>query len=558
MTFYTPPDAEYEFILNELLKLPEILPDYDAETTRFMLETAGNFAAKELASLYEKQGVVEFKIEDSSDFGQATLAEGYQQAYETFIDTGLQGIVADPAYGEAAMGQTHVVGAVIDEILHSANGDFALIPTLTHSAYLGIYSHGTEAQKQQYLPDLASGLSSGIMAMTEPSAGSDLSNVRTFAEPQGDGGYALHGQKIYISGGDNHYTGVEDAGNITHVVLAKVKDAQTGELDERVSMFIASKILVDESGNRTANKLGPIGIEHKMGMHGSATCTMLYKGAKAELIGERGKGIATMFAVMNEARNHVARQALGCMEAAYQKAHDYATNPETGRRMGRAATGAVDPDKPADLISVHAPVRKLLNRMRVQISGARMFQLDTALQMDLAKTNEESATWVSLMTNVVKSHITELGSEVTDHAIQVYGGMGYVEETAIARHYRDVRVTRIYEGTNQIQAVTLWRQMKHLPIWEKRLSSLPIAAEFEQPLKEAIEAVKRVAEALTTKDYAHFTQGAEELLEMLGITTLAWYHARAAALSEDKHADATFYYAQILPDILSLEKRANP
>ncbi|MDG1286980.1 MAG: acyl-CoA dehydrogenase [Rickettsiales bacterium] len=572
MSTYRPPYEDYAFILHHVLKVQEKLASYEEETARFMMETASSFAEKELTPLYndtnDKHLAANFTIADGTNFGEVTLPPGYKQAYDTFIETGLQGIVADPAYGEMAVGQPHIVGAVIDELLHSANGDFSLIPTLTHSAYLGIYTYGTQAQKQKYLPDLSSGVSSGIMAMTEPSAGSDLSNARTFAEPQADGSYHLSGQKIYISGGDNHYTGVSDTGNIIHVVLAKVKDTETGEIDDRVSMFISSKILVDENGNRTANSLGPIGIEHKMGMAGSATCTMEYKAAKGELIGERGKGIATMFAVMNEARNHVARQAIGCAEAAFQKAYWFASDAQAGRRMGRAQPEPISPEKEADLIITHPAVRKLLLKMRSQISGARMFQLDTALQMDLAKESEEAAAWVSLMTNIVKAHVTEIGSQVTDAAIQVYGGMGFVEESGIARHYRDVRVTRIYEGTNQIQAVTLLRQMKHLPVFITKIQhfiDVTSLKEIATQLQESLHAVQRVSEALTSGDYNHFASGADELLELMGIVALGYYHglcaqaaseAKSTPFTQTKLADAKFYYAHILTNHCALEKRA--
>ena len=570
MSDYKTPYDEYDFILHDVLKIHESLDGYDPETTGFMLETAGNFAEKELAPLYNKtadeNSGAKFSIAEGADFGQVTLAEGYEQAYATFIETTLQGIVGDPEYSDIAVGQPHVIGAVIDEILHSANGDLALIPTLTHSVYNGIYSHGTEQQKRKYLHELSSGISSGVMAMTENNAGSDLSNTKTFATEQADGSFLLDGQKIFISGGDNHYTSAQDSGNIIHLVLARIKDVKTSELDDRVTMFIAPKIIVDDNGTRTANSLGPIGIEHKMGMAGSATCTMLYKGAKSEIIGQRGKGIATMFAVMNEARNHVARQAIGCAEAAFQKAWAYATNEDTGRRMGRAATGAQSPDKEADLIVVHPAVRKLLLNMRSKISGARMLQIDTALQMDLAENSE----WVSLMTNVVKAHITDIGSEVTDSAIQIFGGSGFIEESGVARHYRDVRVTRIYEGTNQIQAVTLLRQMKHMPIFINKVQKL-IDDKEADILQPALDSLKRVTSSMEGKSYDEFAAGADELLKLIATVALGYYHAlaRNAAIFkletaseqekpflQNKITDAEFYFAHILSNHLSLEQQA--
>jgi alkylation response protein AidB-like acyl-CoA dehydrogenase len=575
MTFYTTPHPHYDFILNHVLKLSEQLPDFDAETTRFMLESAGNFAEKELAPLYNqmhyKHDHVNFQIEDNADFGAVTLPEGFKEAYELFVETGLQGIVADPGYGEAGLKQPHIVGAVIDEILHSANGDFTLIPTLTHSAYLGIYSHATEAQKQRYLPNLASGKSSGIMAMTEGGAGSDLSNVKTTATAQTDGSYRLNGQKIYISGGDNHYTSVDDGGNIIHVVLAKIKDAETGEFDDRLSMFIVPKIR-EENGARQANSVGPIGTERKIGMPGSATCTIFYKEAWGELIGERGKGIATMFAVMNEARNHVARQAIGCMEAAYQKALHFASDPETGRRMGRSLEGPVDPDKEGDLIIVHPAVRKLLLTMRSQIAGARMLQLDTALQMDLAALGDENAkNWVSLMTNIVKAHCTELGSEVTDAAIQIFGGLGYVEETGIACHYKDVRVTRIYEGTNQIQALTLFRQLPHLEVFYERVEAVIKEAKTDHPkqsteLSEALANCRKLSDHFGQKDISGFAIGADEFLKLIAITALAHYHLKAKCaaknaelppeITQEATSNCNFYFAHMLVEHDALARRA--
>ncbi len=634
MPLYKAPIDEYLFIFNQLLKLDEVAKSaprfshYDGENTRMILEAVADFAEKELAPFYEPinsngqyQGdsAATYTPAIKGNIGHVTLPKGYAQAHHHYVESGLQGIVADPAYHYAAAGQPHILAAATDEFLHAANTGFALPFTLNRSVYLGIFEKGSAEQKARYLPGLSNGLSCGVMAMTEGNAGSDISQMTTYAIAQTDGNYAIQGEKIYITGGDNEFTSVDDIGNIIHLVLARVKDADTGKLDAQSSMFIVPKILEDAHGKRQQNSVGASGVEHKMGMADNATCTMLYEGAWAEMIGTRGKGIATMFAVMNDARLGIATQALGIADVAYQKAYDYATNPSTGRRMGAANAGRVEQGQKPALIIDHEPVRELLLRMRSTISGARMLRADIGLQMDLshhkekaefeaaieaertassstAKNEEfriedeairrgleqgkiwaEATALCNLMTNVVKAHITDAASAVCDDAIQVFGGIGYTAHQGIERHWRDVRVSRIYEGTNQIQAVTLYRQMKYMPVLFQRVEQFIQQSpqlHIAQQIAAALESLKFVTTHLShsSRSYNEFASGATSLLDLIGIVAIAYEHGRAAmcvheqlkaenllyakSFLDEKIADAEFYVSYTLSNHLTLKKKA--
>ena len=330
------------------------------------------------------------------------------------------------------------------EMVHAANMAFGLCPMLTQGAIEALALHGTERQKRLILPKLVSGEWTGTMNLTEPQAGTDLAAVTTRAEPDGQGGYRLTGQKIFITWGDH-----DAAENICHLVLARTPDAPPGV--KGISLFLATKKLVDDQGRTgTLNDLRPGSIEHKLGIHGSPTCVMLFEGAQAELVGELNNGIAHMFVMMNAARLQVGVQGVAIAERSFQQALAFAQE----RKQGRAAWGG-------ETIYGHPDVRRTLTLMRAKIEAARAICLTTGVLADVARLAETQAerdvakARQELLTPIAKAWSTDIGVEVASLGVQVHGGMGFIEETGAAQHYRDARIAPIYEGTNGIQAMDL-------------------------------------------------------------------------------------------------------
>jgi alkylation response protein AidB-like acyl-CoA dehydrogenase len=440
------PVRDLLFCLNEVVGIKalsglERFSHLDEETLNAVLEAAGALADDVLAPLNapgDKAGAAYAN-------GKVTAAPGFADAYKAFAQGGWTSLAADPDYG--GQGLPKVLELAVFEIMHAANMAFTLCPMLTQGAIEAIHSHGTDRQKALYLPRMIAGDWTGAMNLTEPQSGSDLGGIRTRAEPDGEGGYRLTGQKIFITWGDHDCTD-----NIVHLVLARMPDAPEGS--RGISLFLAPKRLVGEDGALgEPNALRPGGIEHKLGIHASPTCIMLFEGARAELVGEPNRGLAHMFTMMNAARLNVGMEGVGIAERAYQQALSYALD----RRQGRSAwTGEANAP-----IFDHPDVRRMLAGMKAKIEAARAICLLTAVSADLAGhalTEEDRATArlrEEVLTPIAKAWSTDVGVEVASLGVQIHGGMGFIEETGAAQHYRDARIAPIYEGTNGVQAMDL-------------------------------------------------------------------------------------------------------
>jgi alkylation response protein AidB-like acyl-CoA dehydrogenase len=413
----------------------------DRDTVTAILEAAGALASDVLDPLNavgDRQGAT------LTPTGVKTPA-GFAEAYKVFCAGGWNGLTADPAHG--GQGLPRAVASCVSEIVQSANMAFGLCPMLTQGAIEALTAHGDDRQKSLFLPKLVSGKWTGAMALTEPQAGSDLAALTTRAEPAGEGLYRLHGQKIYITWGDH-----DCAENIVHLVLARLPGAPEGV--RGISLFLAAKHRVGPDGALgEANGMKAVGLEHKLGIHGSPTCVIQYDGAEAELVGEAHKGLALMFTMMNAARLQVGVQGVAIAERAFQQALDFAVE----RRQGRSVlTG----EKNAPLFD-HPDIRRMLMLMKAKIRGGRALCLATATAADLATlvdnpaARERARLREELLTPIAKAWCTDMGVEATSLAIQIHGGMGYIEETGVAQYYRDARIAPIYEGANGVQAIDL-------------------------------------------------------------------------------------------------------
>ncbi|MBU4432888.1 MAG: acyl-CoA dehydrogenase [Alphaproteobacteria bacterium] len=422
-------------------RLAAAYPDADADTVQAVLEAAGDLAGEVLAPLNRSGDLVGAKLEN----GVVRAAPGFGEAYAQFARGGWNSLAADPAHGGQGLPKCLEVG--VFEMFHAANMALSLCPMLTLGAIEALAHHGSDRQKVLYLPRLVSGEWTGTMNLTEPQSGSDLSTITTMATPDGAGGWTITGQKIYITWGDH-----DVADNIVHLILARTPDAPAGV--KGISLFLAPKIRVDDTGALgEANALRVGGLEHKLGIHGSPTCVMLFEGAKAELVGQQGSGLAHMFTMMNAARLQVGAQGVAIAERAYQQALAFALE----RRQGRSAwTGQAS----APLFD-HPDVRRTLTLMKARIEAARGICLSTAVAADLAthgaSEDERLAAKLreELLTPIAKAWSTDIGVEVASQGVQIHGGMGFIEETGAAQHYRDARIAPIYEGTNGIQAIDL-------------------------------------------------------------------------------------------------------
>ncbi|SLN73650.1 Acyl-CoA dehydrogenase [Roseivivax jejudonensis] len=445
MPIYHAPTKDMGFVLHEVLKIHEQdIPGYDdldADTTAAILEEAGKLSENVLAPLNpvgDRQGC-------TLENGVVRTPEGFKDAYEQMRAGGWMGLDADPEYG--GQGMPYVLNCAVGEMFVSSNMAFNMYQGLTHGAYSAIHAHGSAQQKQTYLPNMIDGIWSGTMNLTEPHCGTDLGLIRTKAEPQDDGSYAITGSKIWISAGEHDLSE-----NIIHLVLAKVPGGPDGV--KGISLFIVPKFLVNEDGSlgdRNAVSCG--GLEEKMGIHGNATCVMNYDGARGFLVGELHKGMRAMFTMMNEARLGVGLQGYAQGAVAYQNALAFAQD----RLQGRDVTGTKNPDGPADPIIVHPDVRRNLMAQKSFVEGARAFVFWGAQMIDRAHRNEDADAegLISLLTPVIKGFLTDKGFETTVLAQQTLGGSGFTREWGLEQFVRDARITMIYEGTNGVQALDL-------------------------------------------------------------------------------------------------------
>jgi alkylation response protein AidB-like acyl-CoA dehydrogenase len=443
---YRSPVRDILFTLTEAAGFERLLatgayPDLDLETASAVVTAAGQFADEVLAPL-NRSGDLQGATYAN---GAVTAAPGFREAYKAFADGGWGGLAGEPQFG--GQGLPKALEHAAFECVHAANMAFGLCPMLTLAGIEALQVYGTDKQKKLYLPKLISGEWTGAMVLTEPQAGSDLGTLRTTAKPNGDGTYALDGQKIFITWGDH-----DVAANIVHFVLARMPDAPAGT--KGISLFLTSKLHVDGEGKLGArNAFRPVGVEHKLGIHASPTCVMAYEGATAELIGEPNQGLAHMFTMMNAARLAVGMEGVAIAERAWAQAFDYARERKQGRSAwtGEASAPIFD----------HPDVRRMLAVAKAKIEAARAICLTTAVCADLAKHASKEADAAAarrredLFVPIAKAWSTDIGVEVASIGVQVHGGMGFIEETGAAQHYRDARIAPIYEGTNGIQAIDL-------------------------------------------------------------------------------------------------------
>jgi alkylation response protein AidB-like acyl-CoA dehydrogenase len=445
MANYQPDVQEAQFLLEQVLGAGQTLrglpafAEVDEALTAQLLTEAGKFVAEVVAPLQQ----VGDRVGAQWQNGQVTMPPGFREAYQAFWQAGWPALASAPEDG--GQGLPCVLEAILYEWLSAANHGWTMAPGLLHGAYECIKHHASQTLKDQYLSKLATGQWLATMCLTEPHAGSDLGLASTKAVPQPDGSHALSGTKIFISGGEHDLTD-----NIVHLVLARLPDAPPGP--KGLSLFLVPKFYPD--GSRSAAHCERI--EEKMGLHGSPTCVMRFDAARAWMVGEPGKGLNAMFIMMNSARLHVAMQGMGLLDAAWRKADAYARE----RRQMRAPGGGKTAGQ-ADLIGEHPAVRRILDTQRAWIDGGRVLAYRTALELDLAKHHEDperraqAQRWCSLITPVLKSAWSEQGFLGASACLQVFGGHGYVSEWGIEQIVRDARVTMIYEGTNEVQAIDL-------------------------------------------------------------------------------------------------------
>ena len=450
MPVYKAPMNDIQFVLHEVIGV-EKLAQYEGyeEASRDLVDAVLGEGARMCEEVLQPLNLSGDQEGCHFENGEVRTPKGFKEAYDQYIQNGWTAMSADPQYG--GQGLPHYLMTVMQEMICSANFSFGMYPGLSHGAYDAIHLHGSDELKEKYLPKLIEGTWSGTMNLTEPHCGTDLGLIKTKAVPNDDGSYKITGTKIFISAGEHDLTE-----NILHLVLAKLPDAPEGT--RGISLFVVPKFMVNDDGalgDRNSVQCGSI--EHKMGIHANSTCVMNYEDAIGWLVGQPHKGLKAMFTMMNAARLGVGMQGLGIGEVAYQNALVYAKD----RTQGRALDGVKAPDKAADPIIHHPDVRRMLLTMKAFNEGARLLAYSCGYHIDnvhKAQSEEErqfSDDWVSLMTPIIKSYMTDMGFEAANLAMQTYGGHGYIAEYGIEQFARDARIAQIYEGTNGIQALDL-------------------------------------------------------------------------------------------------------
>ncbi|WP_137111667.1 acyl-CoA dehydrogenase C-terminal domain-containing protein [Rhodobacter sp. SY28-1] len=566
MPSYTAPVKDMQFLLHDVLKISEAdIPGYsdlDRSFTEAVFDEAAKVAQDILTPLNatgDKEGCV---LEN----GVVRTPKGFKEAFRTLSEGGWMSLDAHPDYG--GQGLPYLMHTAVNETFVSANMAFNMYQGLTHGAYSAILVHGTDEQKQKWLPKLVTGEWTGTMNLTEPHCGTDLGLLRTKAEPQADGSYRITGQKIFISAGDH-----DMAPNIVHLVLAKAPGG--GEGTKGISLFIVPKFLVNEDGSLGARNAVSVGkIEEKMGIHGNATCVMNYDGATGWLLGDLHKGMKAMFTMMNEARLGVALQGYAVAEAAYQNSLAYAKD----RLQGRDVTGVKNPNGPADPLIVHPDIRRNLMEQKSFVEGARALTYWGATLIDRAHQGDAAADGlVGLLTPVLKGFQTDKGFEMAVQAQQVYGGHGYIEEWGMSQFARDARIAMIYEGANGVQALDLvGRKLatdggKHVMAFFEMVKAECKAHDGDERMKGFVEPLKAASKALQQagmffmqngmKNPNAALAGSYDFMHMMGHVCLGlmWTRMAKAAYEaldagaqdrdffEAKIATGRFYMARQLP-----------
>ncbi|MGR3639311.1 acyl-CoA dehydrogenase C-terminal domain-containing protein [Alterinioella nitratireducens] len=545
MPDYTAPTKDMAYVLHDVLKVQDRdIPGYadlEPDFTSAVLDEAAKIASDVLAPLNAVGDQEGCTLEN----GVVRTPKGFRDAFEQVKEGGWTGLDMPEEYGGQNL--PYVMGLALTEMLSAANQAFAMYQGLTHGAAAAILAHGTEAQKQTYLPDMISCNWTGTMNLTESHCGTDLGLMRTKAVPQDDGSYRISGEKIFISSGEH-----DMAENIIHLVLAKIPGGPEGI--KGVSLFIVPKFLVKDDGSvGERNGVACGSIEEKMGIHGNSTCVMNYDGAQGWLLGEEHKGMRAMFTMMNEARIGVGIQGLAQADVAYQNALTYAKE----RLQGRAVTGTENPEGPADPLIVHPDIRRALMDQKSFVEGGRAFVLWGATLIDQAHRAKDADAdgLISLMTPVIKGFLTDQGYDMTVLAQQIYGGHGYIEEHGMSQFTRDARIAMIYEGANGVQALDLvGRKLaqdggKHvMAFFEMVKSFIKDNAEVEgmepilTPLKQASKELQSAGmffmqEGMKNPNAA--LSGSYDFMHMMGHVCLGLMWARMARASLDALANGT-------------------
>ncbi|HEY0275731.1 MAG TPA: acyl-CoA dehydrogenase [Paenirhodobacter sp.] len=537
---YRSPVAELRFILDKVVPLApvaatDLFAEATGDTVEAILTEAARLCDEVMAPLNRNGDLSPPRLES----GAVLASPGFRAAYQQIAEGGWVSVAGPVAYG--GMGLPLTLAIAVNDMMAGANLALQLNPLLTQGQIEALEHHASDALKQVYIPRLVSGEWAGTMNLTESQAGSDVGALRARAVPNGDGSYAVTGQKIFISWGDSDLTA-----NICHLVLARLPDAAPGT--KGISLFMVPKFIPDAAGDPgVANTVHVVSLEHKMGLHGSPTCVMAFEGATGWLVGAPHKGMAAMFTMMNNARLNVGVQGIGVAEAAYQKASDYAR----------------DRVQFAPIIN-HADVRRMLATMKAEVFAARSIALACAVALDMGRATGD-AIWAdrgALLTPIAKAYGTDVGMAVADQGIQIHGGMGFIEETGAAQFFRDVRVTAIYEGTNGIQAMDLvGRKMMDggkavfrllQEVEDEATSARNSLPDLAGDVWEAAETLREHTEWLLAQDNIDRFAGAVPYLRAFARVLGGYYHLRAA-LSEGGAGPRTrlaaVYIRRLLPQV---------
>lgn len=559
MATYTAPTRDMQFVINELAGLEDIarLPGFEDATpdmVEAILEEAGNFSSEVLAPINRTGDQQGSRLVD----GKVVVPDGFGEAYRQYVENGWPGLGQRVEYG--GQGLPNLVSTAVSEMWNAANLALSLCPLLTTGAIEAIQGHASEALKSTYLPDLVSGNWTATMNLTEPQAGSDLAAIRCKAEPAGDH-YLIYGQKIFITWGDH-----EMSENVIHLVLARLPDSPEGA--GGISLFLAPKFLVNADGSLgERNDVQAVSVEHKMGVHASPTCVMSFgdqDGATAYLVGQRDKGLAGMFTMMNHARIGCGLQGIGIADRAYQQAAEYARERIQGYAPGHRGRVA---------IIHHADVRRMLMLMRAQTEAMRCLAYITAAALDRSHRSEgteqraANQALLDLLTPVVKGWCTEVAQEVTTLGVQIHGGMGFIEETGVSQHFRDARITTIYEGTTGIQAAdlvgrkilrdggaTMRSLLQNLDDFATQVEADNqrlgrVARELKQAGRKLAEATNwMIEQAVSNPDLPGSVS--VNFLMLTGTVLGGWQMARAAVIAQQRldagHSDSRFYQSKMV------------
>ena len=572
-TFKAPLD-DLRFALYDVLGAEAVFEklgyaDVNRELVDAVLDEAARFTETVLAPLNRVGDEIGCKYDKAT--GDVTPPPGFKDAFDKFVEGGWTGLTNSPEHG--GQGMPAVLGGVLTELVDSANLAWGNFPMLSHGAVKALETYGEDWQKKVFLEPLVAGTWTGTMCLTEPHCGTDLGLLKTRAEPVEDNKYSITGTKIFITAGEHDLVP-----NIVHLVLAKLPDAPPGP--KGISLFVVPKFKVARDGSvgeRNALRCGAI--EHKMGIHGSATCVMNFDGAEGYLVGQPHKGLQAMFVMMNSARLGVGVQGLGLSERAYQNALRYARE----RLQSRSLSGPKLPEKPADPIIVHPDVRRMLLAQKALIEGGRLLSLYSYSQLDIAERAQDAAereraeTLVSFLTPISKACLTEWSIENTYNAMQCFGGHGYIAEHGIEQLARDARITTLYEGTTGIQSLDLIGRktastqgaglklfLAEVEAFAKQHEGDAELAEFIAPLRAKCgEWAKLTQDVLqrAASNPEELGAASTDYLFYSGYVVLAYWWARSVAAAnasarsqafkDAKRDTARFFYGRILPRTLA-------